>query len=214
MTKSVEVYFTEGCGRCSLMSTPQCKVHQWAKELQLLRNILNNCGLIETCKWGVPVYTYNHKNVIILSAFKTNCVISFLKGAGLQDTSKILVKPGENSNYARVMRFTNIDEILSLEETIQQYIFEAIEIEKSGIKLDIPIIEHPIPEELINVFDIYNEVADAFYQLTPGKQKSYLIHFNQAKQSETRIKRIDNCIPHILNGIGYNDIYKLKKNNS
>lgn len=206
MNTSADNFFIDGCGRCALHATPQCKVQTWKTELQLLRNIVLECGLPETCKWGMPVYTVNGKNVLMIAAFKENCVISFFKGVLLRDEQALLEAPGENSQSARFIRFTEAKQIKKLERVIREYIFEAVEAEKAGLKPKTKnISEYTIPEE----FEIHlkkNKVLKkAFEALTPGRQKSYLLHFSGAKQSATRESRILKCIPDILNGFGFGE---------
>ena len=135
MNHSVDGYFTEGCGRCPFGGTPQCKVHHWTEELKLLRKIILDCGLEEQSKWGVPTYTYRKSNVLILAAFKEYCSVSFFKGALLSDTDKILSKPGENTQAARLIKYTSIDEVSNLKNRLKAYIFEAIEVEKAGLEV-------------------------------------------------------------------------------
>lgn len=206
MNPEVDNYFIDGCGRCSLFATPQCKVNTWAKELKLLRTIVNDCGLTEELKWGVPVYSFQKKNVLLIGAFKDNCVLSFLKGALLNDAKNILAFPGENSQSGKVIRFTNAGKIVKLEKTIKAYIYEAIEIEKAGLKVPLKkITEHKIPEELEIKFKKDAKFKAAFQALTPGRQRGYFIHFSQPKQAATRISRIEKCIPKIFAGKGMQD---------
>jgi len=206
MVKSAELFFTEGCGRCSLHATPQCKVNTWKKELLSLRRIILSCGLNEESKWGMPVYTFNGKNVVMIAAFKDNCVVSFFKGSILADTDKLLVKPGENSEVTRLIRFTDVRKINDIEISLRNYIFEAVEIEKSGIKPSVKkVSEYKIPDEFAVHLKKNTLLKKAFESLTPGRQKAYLIHFSGAKQSATRESRILKCIPDILNGKGWNE---------
>lgn len=206
MTKNVDLYFTDGCGRCSLHATPQCKVNTWKKELLSLRRIILSCGLNEESKWGMPVYTYNGKNVVMIAAFKDNCVVSFFKGSLLADTDKLLVKPGENSEVIRLIRFTDVRKITDIETSLRSYIFEAVEIEKSGIKPAAKkVSDYKIPEEFAAHLKKNKQLKKAFESLTPGRQKAYLIHFSGAKQSATRESRILKCIPDILKGKGWNE---------
>lgn len=192
MNPNVDVYFNAECGRCSHYNTPQCKVHTWQDELQALRMIVLECPLVEERKWGVPCYTFNDKNLILLGAFKDNCVISFLNGALLKDEHKILVKPGENSRVGRIIRFTNVQDIINLAPQIKAYIMEAIEYEKAGIKVDLSQDNDlNLPEEFIQILEEYPELNKAFYALTPGRQRGYQIYFSGAKQSKTRISRIE-----------------------
>ncbi len=200
----VDQYLAEGCGRCKLGGTPDCKVHKWPLELKLLRKIALDCGLNEEIKWGVPVYTYQKHNIIIIGAFKENCVLSFFKGALLQDEEKILKFPGENSQSAKVIRFTDVKIIQKLEAVLKAYIFEAIEIEKAGLKVETKKIEdYVVPDEFKTKLKEIPALKKAFEALTPGRRKAYLLHFSSAKQSTTRISRIEKCIPNILKGKGF-----------
>ena len=206
MTKDTETYFAEGCGRCKLGGTPACKVHTWAKELQLLRAILLDCGLVEESKWGMPCYTHGGSNVLMLAAFKDFCSVSFFKGALLQDEAGILEKAGENTQAARLIRFTNVQDVAARAEILRNYIFEAIEIEKAGLKVEFKQPEEfDIPEEFLNRMEQMPALKEAFYALTPGRRRGYLIHFSGARQTKTRAARIEKCIPAILSGKGMND---------
>ena len=202
----VDLFFIDGCGRCKLYKTTACKVNTWKLELQALRQIALNSGLTEELKWKQPCYTINGKNIIIISAFKESCIIGFMKGALMKDTKGILEIPGENSNSSRFIRFTNIEHVLELQETILDYIKEAIEIEKSGKKIiSKKVEEYPIPDELIKEFESDIVFKNAFYSLTPGRQKSYLIFYSAAKQSATRTSRILKSKEAIFNGKGMNE---------
>jgi len=204
MTTNAEVFFAEGCGRCSLGGTPECKVHTWKHELFALRSLVLDCGLDEDCKWGMPCYMYQGKNIIMLSAFKENCIISFFKGSLLRDEHGILTFVGENSQVAKVVRFTRLDEVLSIEDILKAYIFEAIEVEKAGLK--VPKSAAPdLPEELQVKFDENPAFQAAFEALTPGRQRGYLLHFSAPKQSATRTSRIEKCMAQIFEGKGFHD---------
>lgn len=206
MNKNPDTYFTDGCGRCSLGGTPACKVHTWATELKLLRKIILSCGLQEESKWGVPCYTFGKSNIVMLAAFKEYCALSFFKGALLQDAEKLLAKPGEESQSVRMFRFTGSKQLSKIENTIRAYIFEAIELEKAGLKVETKkISEREIPEELQNAFDRNPALKKAFEALSPGRQRAYLLHFTQAKQSATRSSRIEKCTARILSGKGLLD---------
>ncbi len=155
----------EGCGRCPLGGTPQCKVNNWTEELILLRGIVLDCGLNEELKWGVPCYTFQKNNVIIIAAFKEYCAISFFKGALLQDADKaggILEKPGEHTQADRLIRFTSVREILEMEPTLKAYIYEAIEVEKAGLKVSFEKNPEPIPDEFQKVLDENPDLKAAF----------------------------------------------------
>ncbi len=211
MNKSVDNYFIEGCGRCPLGGTADCKVHNWTSELTLLRSIVLDCGLMEEAKWGVPCYTFQNKNILIVSAFKEYCSISFFKGSLLSDDKNLLVKPGPNSQAARLFKFKNTKEILKIESDIKAYIFEAIELEKAGLIVAFKKNPEPMPEELEQKFEADPVFKNAFEALTPGRQRGYILYFSQAKQSKTRISRIDKCLPMIISGIGLHDKYKSMK---
>lgn len=202
----VDLFFIDGCGRCKLYKTAACKVHTWKLELQALRQIALNSGLTEELKWKQPCYTINGKNILIVSAFKESCIINFMKGALLKDPRAILEMPGENSNSSRFIRFKNIDRIIELENTITEYIKEAIEIEQSGLKIISKKVEdYPMPEELNQEFKSDIAFKNAFYSLTPGRQKAYLIYYSSAKQSATKISRIQKTKEAIFNGKGMNE---------
>lgn len=201
----VDQYLAEGCGRCSLAGTPQCKVHTWEKELKRLRAILLASQLDEEVKWSQPCYTLAGHNVIILSAFKEYCSLNFFKGSLMKDPKNILQPPGENSQAARLMKFTNLQDILDQESTIKAYINEAIEIETAGLKVEFKKTPEPVPEELQNKLDEMPQLTSAFAALTPGRQRAYLLHFNGARKSSTRAARVEKCIPRILDGKGLND---------
>ncbi len=206
MTTNVEIYFSEGCGRCSLGGTPECKVHTWQQELIALRRIVLECGLDEECKWGVPCYTFQGKNILMVSALKDSCIISFFKGSLLHDEHGLLSFAGENSQVAKMFRFTRAEDILMLEELIKTYIFEAVEVEKAGLK--VPKSAAPeLPDELLQKFEGMPAFQVAFEALTPGRQRGYVLYFSQPKQAQTRESRIEKCVPKILNGEGLHDKY-------
>ena len=206
MNTSVDNYLINGCMRCKYGATPQCKVHQWINEIELLRAIVLQCNLKEEIKWGVPVYTLNDKNIITVNALKDSANIVFFKGVLLKDEHKILQQQG-NIQLSRIVKFTSINEIIALQDVLLEYIHEAIEIEKSGNKIEIPKQILEIPDELNQVFDEDTEFKTAFYKLTPGRQRSYIIHFSQAKQSATRLARIHKTKDLIFKGIGFNEKY-------
>ncbi len=206
MTHDIETYLAEGCGRCALGGTPQCKVHTWEEELKQLRRIVLDCELTEEVKWGVPCYTFQNKNILIVSAFKEYCAINFFKGALLLDAEGLLQKPGENTQEGRLIRFTNVQEIIQMENILKAYIYEAMEVERLGLKIEVK--EKPVlvyPEELVKILAENTDLKMAFEALTPGRQKGYLLHFASPKQSSTRVSRIEKCIPKIFTGKGVNE---------
>ena len=179
---------------------------QWKEELIELRKIVLGTQLTETIKWGVPCYVFVESNIILLGSFKAFCSISFFKGSLMKDPNGILLKPGENSQIARMIKFTQLDQIRELEPVIRAYIVEAIEIEKTGAK---PILdksgELAFPEELLQILDQDAAFKAAFTALTPGRQRGYHLFFTAPKQSATRITRIEKYRQQILNGKGIND---------
>jgi uncharacterized protein YdeI (YjbR/CyaY-like superfamily) len=211
MNTKVDKYLIEGCGRCSLGGTPDCKVHKWTAELELLRMIVLDCGLTEELKWGIPCYTFQKNNILLVSAFKDYCTISFFKGSLLSNTKGLLEKPGENSQAVRLIKFTNIEKMSKMEADIKACIYEAIEAEKAGLKVNFQKNPEPIPEELEKKFEEDPVLKTAFEALTPGRQRGYILHFLAPKQSRTRESRIEKNIEKILNGEGLNDKYSGRK---
>lgn len=205
MNTSVDAYFVDGCGRCALGGTPACKVHTWENELRELRRIVLDCGLDEQAKWGAPCYSFKNGNVLMIAAFKESCVLSFFKGVLLQDADGLLEKPGENSQAGRFFRFTDVKKILTLEPVIKAYIFEAIEVERAGMKVEFKKNPEPMPDELVTKLESDPILKNAFESLTPGRQRGYIIHFSQPKQSKTRESRIEKCVPKIMEGKGFHD---------
>ncbi len=206
MNPKIDTYLAVGCGRCPLGNTPECKVHNWTEELETLREIVLESGLKEELKWGVPCYTFEGNNIAIVSAFKEYCSISFFKGVLLKDANGILSKQGENSQSGRLVKFTDVEQIIEKEAILKDYIAEAIEIEKAGLKVEYKdVSEYEIPEELQNKLDANESFKNAFNALTPGRQKGYILHFSQPKQSKTRESRIEKSMPQIFLGKGLND---------
>ncbi|CAL1519461.1 DUF1801 domain-containing protein [Chitinophaga sp. MM2321] len=182
------------------------KVEKWQKELEKLRMILLDCMLTEELKWGAPCYTFRKSNIAIIGGLKEYCVLSFFKGALLNDANGILVKPGDNTQSARVIPFTKVREIVEMEPILKAYIFEAIEVEKAGLKVDFKEKTALIfPEELQRKLDENPAFKRAFHALTPGRQRAYNLYFSAPKQSKTRDSRIEKCMQQILNGKGLND---------
>lgn len=208
---SVDAYFSDGCGRCKLGGTPDCRVHLWTDPLHLLRAIALKSGLEETRKWGVPCYTYEGKNIVLLGAFKGHCIMGFFKGALIDDHQNILTSPGSNSQSMRQARFTDSNQVNLHRSALLEYIQQAVAHEKAGLK--IPIKSHgilPVPPELEAAFNGSEELRAAFLKLTPGRRRAYLLHFSQAKQSSTRRERIEKSRPLILRGEGLHDAYQSK----
>ncbi len=182
---------------------------KWKGEMALLRVITLSCDLEEALKWGVPCYTFEYNNVVLIHGFKNYCALLFVKGVLLKDPKGILIQQTEHVQAHRQIRFTHVQEIIDQQEDIISYIVEAIELEKNGEK-----IPFKKPEEFKMVEEFKIRLAEscelkvAFEALTPGRQRAYLLHFGGAKQALTRAARVDKCIPNILKGIGLNDAYK------
>ncbi|MBU3573335.1 YdeI family protein [Priestia aryabhattai] len=182
------------------------KAKKWKEEYETLRKIVLDCELTEDFKWMNPCYTFEKKNIVLIHGFKEYCALLFPKGSLLQDSHGILIQQTENVQGARQIRFTNVQEIAKKEAILKAYIYEAIEVEKAGLKVKAKKPEELIiPEELQHKFDEIPALKDAFATLTPGRQRAYILHFSAAKQSKTRESRVEKCISNILNGKGLND---------
>ncbi|MBL0330864.1 MAG: YdeI/OmpD-associated family protein [Bacteroidetes bacterium] len=192
MNPKVDFYFT--------------KAKNWQEELEQMRAIALDCNLSEELKWGVPCYTLNKSNIVLIHVFKEYCAFLFFKGALLKDTKGILAQQTQNVQAARQIRFTNVKEIVKLKSVLKAYIHEAIEVEKAGLKVELKTTEEfNMPEEFEKKLSKTPALKKAFYALTPGRQRGYLLFFSSAKQTKTREARIEKCIPDILIGKGLND---------
>jgi len=182
------------------------KSQKWQEEFEKLRMIVLNCPLTEELKWGVPCYTFQKNNIVLMHEFKEYCALLFVKGALLKDANGILIQQTENVQGARQIRFTNVQEIVEMETILKAYIVEAIEVEKAGLKVNYKkATEFSIPDEFLNKLDENPSLETAFYALTPGRQRAYLLYFSAPKQSKTRESRVEKCMQQILNGKGLND---------
>lgn len=182
------------------------KPSKWQDAYKKLRDLSLECGLIEELKWGVPCYTFNENNIVLIHGFKDYCAILFHKGILLQDSNGLLIQQTENVQSARQLRFTSLNEITKLEKLIKAYIYEAIEVEKAGLKVTLKKpAEFKMAEEFKIKLDEIPELKTAFESLTPGRQRGYLLHFAAAKQAKTRESRVEKWIPQILLGKGLED---------
>jgi uncharacterized protein YdeI (YjbR/CyaY-like superfamily) len=182
------------------------KATTWREELETLRKIILEVELTEELKWGVPCYTLGKNNILLIHAFKEYCAVLFMKGALLNDDEGILIQQTENVQSARQIRFTNVQEIIELTNTLKTYIYEAIEIERAGLKVELKKpSEYPISEEFQHKLDENPALKSAFETLTPGRQRAYLLHFSAPKQSKTREARVAKCTAPILEGKGLTD---------
>ncbi|MFL5787849.1 MAG: YdeI/OmpD-associated family protein [Flavisolibacter sp.] len=182
------------------------KASNWQQEFKKLRMIILDCGLTEELKWGNPCYTFQKKNIVLIHGFKEYCAVLFFKGALLNDANGILIQQTENVQSPRQVRFTNIKEIVKLEPVLKAYIYEAIEVEKAGMKVKLKKPEEfNMPEEFQKKLDKSKPLKTAFEALTPGRQRGYLLYFSAPKQSKTRELRVEKYMPQILKGKGLND---------
>jgi len=182
------------------------KETQWQKEYEKLRKIILDCGLIEELKWGCPCYTFENTNIVLIHGFKEYCALLFFKGALLNDPNGILIQQTKNVQSARQIRFTNTKEIVKMEKILKAYVYEAIEVERAGLKVKLKkTSEFKVPEEFQKRLDKSTALKKAFDTLTPGRQRAYIFYFSQAKQSKTREARVEKYIKQILNGKGIDD---------
>ncbi len=182
------------------------KAKKWQEEMEQLRAIILDCQLDEELKWGVPCYRFQATNIVLIHAFKEYCALLFFKGALLKDVKGILVQQTENVQAARQVRFTSVGKIKKLKSTLSAYIYEAIEVEKAGLKVNLKkTTEFKMPDEFKNKLAELPALKKAFHALTPGRQRGYLLHFAAPKQSKTREARVEKSIPQILSGKGLND---------
>jgi uncharacterized protein YdeI (YjbR/CyaY-like superfamily) len=182
------------------------KAKKWREEVEKLRTVILDCGLTEELKWGCPCYTFNNSNIVLIHDFKEYCALLFFKGALLKDDHGILIQQTENVQAARQARFTSLREIAELESILKAYIYEAIEVEKAGLKVQLKKpAEFKVAEEFQYKLDHIPALKTAFEALTPGRQRGYLLHFSAPKQSKTREARVEKYMPQIMNGKGLDD---------
>ncbi|MEJ7768687.1 MAG: DUF1801 domain-containing protein [Chitinophagaceae bacterium] len=182
------------------------KASDWQEEIKKLRVILLNCQLTEELKWGVPCYRYQKSNIVLIHVFKEYCALLFFKGALLHDANGILVQQTVHTQAARQIRFTSVQAIAEMETVLKAYIYEAIDVEKAGLKLSFKKTdEFFVPEEFKRILHEVPALKIAFDALTPGRQRAYLLYFSAPKQSKTRQTRVEKCMPQILEGMGLND---------
>jgi uncharacterized protein YdeI (YjbR/CyaY-like superfamily) len=182
------------------------KAQKWQKELEKLRTIILDCPLTEELKWGVPCYSFQESNIVLIHVFKEYCALLFIKGALLHDANGILIQQTKNVQAGRQIRFINVQEIVAMETILKAYIYEAIEVEKAGLKVNFKkTTEFIVPEEFQNKLDEIPDLKTAFDALTPGRQRAYILYFSASKQSKTRESRVEKCMQQILNGKGLGD---------
>ncbi|HEX4320223.1 MAG TPA: YdeI/OmpD-associated family protein [Acidobacteriaceae bacterium] len=189
------------------MQVPYAK--KWQKEIDKLRKVALDCDLVEELKWSKPCFTFQKKNIAIIIPLKESCAFSFFQGALLKDPKQILERIGEHTQAGRWIKFTSVKEIAAAQASLKSYLYEAIELEESGKKVQLrKPSEFPIPEELQGVLDDNATLRAAFEALTPGRRKSYMFHIASAKQTTTRTARAERCIPMIFSGRGFNEMEK------
>ncbi len=183
------------------------KNHAWQKEIKKMREIVLGCHLTEELKWGVPCYTFEKKNIVLIHVFKEYCAFLFFKGVLMKDPAKCLIQQTKNVQTARQIRFTDLQQIEDKAATLKKYIFEAVAVEESGARVTMkPTAAYTIPEEFELALKKNKALKAAFESLTPGRQRAYLLHFGSAKQSATRLTRIEKVIPQIMAKKGLNDV--------
>jgi uncharacterized protein YdeI (YjbR/CyaY-like superfamily) len=202
MITEIETYFTAGCGRCERFATPECSTQVWAAGLAKLRQLCVDAGLVETVKWGHPCYAYEGRNIAIIGANRGGVRLSFFNASLLQDPHGVLQKNGPNTRTPDVLRFADTANVLALEPVIRSYLAEAQGYAAAGIRPTVATHDLILPDELAEALDADPELAEAFYSLTPGRQRSYVIALSSAKTSATRIARIKRLRPKILAGKG------------
>ncbi|GAB2566132.1 YdeI/OmpD-associated family protein [Spirosoma areae] len=182
------------------------KAKNWQEELEQLRTIVLDCGLTEELRWGVPCYTFQKRNIVLLHVFKDYCALLFVKGALLNNSREILIAQTENTQAARQLRFTNVREIAEMEASLKAYIYEAIDVERVGLKVTYKKnSEFIIPEEFQHKLNENPALKTAFNTLTPGRQRAYILYFSAPKQAKTRQSRVEKCMQQIFNGKGINE---------
>ncbi len=203
-TGTVDSYLQDGCGRCDHYQTPQCKVHLWTPGLVALREVALASGLVETMKWGSPCYTLDGKNVAMLLAFRESFGFSFFKGAAMSDPEGVLESAGPNSNHGRYLKFRAVDEVNARRAQAAAYLDQAIALERAGVKTA-PAARPDVPAELEARLAADPALRAAYDALTPGRQRSHILHVSGAKATETRARRAEACAAVILAGKGFNE---------
>ncbi len=204
-TENVEAYLRDGCGRCEHYQTPSCKVHRWTDVLVAVRALLLDTELDETLKWGAPCYTLGGKNVVMLSALVDHATLSFFKGSALDDPQGLLEKPGPNTRVGRVVRVSTVEQVRAHEANLRALVESAIQVERSGVSVVAEPGALEVPDALQDLLEARPDVAAAFQALTPGRQRSHVLHVSGAKQEKTRVRRADRCAEKILSGKGWNE---------
>jgi uncharacterized protein YdeI (YjbR/CyaY-like superfamily) len=202
MITHIEDYFSRGCGRCERFDTSDCSTRQWEQGLADLRKICLSSGLVEVVKWGHPCYMHADRNIVIIGALRGDFRLSFFNAALMKDPEGVLKKQGPNTRYPDMISFTQNSQVAELEPVILSYLKEAMAYAEAGIKAPKIHEDLELPEELLEALESDPELYDAFFSLTPGRQKSYVINLNSAKQPATRVTRIAKFRDKIIAGKG------------
>ncbi|MEO1456883.1 MAG: YdeI/OmpD-associated family protein [Pseudomonadota bacterium] len=205
MITEIEGYFAKGCGRCPRFATPDCSTRARGEGLRALRRICRDAGLVETVKWGHPCYMHEGRNIAIIGAFRSDFRLSFFNAALMRDPASVLERQGPNTQHPDMIRFTDNAAVSAAEGTIRSYLAEAMGYAKAGVKPPKDGRALDLPDELTEALDADPELAKAFHALTPGRQKSYVIHLASAKKPETRRTRITKFRDRVLAGKGANE---------
>jgi uncharacterized protein YdeI (YjbR/CyaY-like superfamily) len=205
MITDIEDYFAKGCGRCARFATTDCSTRKWARGLADLRRICRDAGLTETVKWGHPCYMHADRNIAIIGAFRDNFRLNFFNAALMKDPESVLEKRGPNTRHPDMIRFEDNAQVARMQPTIRSYLEEAISYAAAGIKPAKEQTDLELPDELVEALDADPELSEAFQDLTPGRQRSYVINLNSAKKPETRISRIAGFRDKIIAGKGAMD---------
>ncbi len=202
MITNADDYFSKGCGRCARFAKPDCSTRKWESGLEHLRRVCRAAGLVETVKWGHPCYMHEERNIAIIGAFRGDFRLSFFNPALMQDPERVLEKNGPNTRHAGTLRFRENADVARMEPLIRSYLSEAISYARAGLKPPREESTLEWPDELLQAMEDDPELGEAFENLTPGRQKSYVINLNSAKASETRLRRIAKFRDRILSGKG------------
>ena len=202
MITDIEQYFVDGCGRCERFATSDCSARRWSQGLAQLRHICRSVGLTEQLKWAHPCYAHADRNIAIIGALRQDFRLSFFNAALMKDGDGVLERQGPNTRHPDMIRFTDNTQPAAMASTIRAYLAEAKSYAEAGIKPKRIAVDLEPPDELVDALDADPALAEAFHALTPGRQRSYVIHLNAAKKPQTRIARIEKLQPKILAGKG------------
>lgn len=205
MITDIEDFFSQGCGRCDRFATAACSARKWQPGLERLRAICRLAGLIETVKWGHPCYMHAGRNIVLIGALQGDYRLNFFNAALMKDPDGLLERQGPNTRHPDSIRFTANSQVDDRAASIRAYLQEAMAYADAGILPPKEAHALELPDELVDAMDADPELAEAFHALTPGRQRSYVIHLSSAKTAATRVARITKARPHILAGKGANE---------